>query len=259
MPGFEAGGVAVLTWIVLVMIGAGFVQGALGIGFPMVATPLIALIADLRTAVIMVLLPCIATVVVSLVRGASLRSAVSQFWMMPIYSLIGAAIGTRIFVAFPQFPYALLIAALIFCYLNLDWLGRTEWPLVKRHRYIFAPVFGVLGGLSEGTANVAAPPLIVYYLALSLQPTTLVQALNICFLTGKSTQFATLTIAGGVTAAQWAFTLPFAAIAAGGALYGVRVRNRIEAATYRRWLVRALLAIALVLCVQYAYRHWAGA
>jgi uncharacterized membrane protein YfcA len=258
MLGFEGATFAVLTWIAIVMIAAGFVQGALGVGFPMVATPLIALVTDLRTAVIVVLLPCIATVVVSLLGGTSLRSAVRQFWMMPIYMLIGAFIGTRIFIAFPQFPYALLIAALIFTYLNLDRLGRTEWPLMRRHRYFFAPVFGVLGGLSEGTANVAAPPLIVYYLALSLQPATLVQALNICFLTGKSTQFATLTIAGGVSAAQWLVTLPFAVIAAGGALYGVRVRNRIEAVTYRRWLVRALLAIALVLCAQYAYRHLAS-
>jgi hypothetical protein len=30
------------------------------------------------------------------------------------------------------------------------------------------------------------------------------------------------------------------------------VRSRIEAGAYRRWLVRALLAIALILCVQYA-------
>ena len=79
----------------------------------------------------------------------------------------------------------------------------------------------------------------------------LVQALNICFLTGKSTQFATLATAGGVPTAQWMATLPFAVVAAAGALYGVRVRSRIDAPTYRRWLVRALLAIALVLCAQY--------
>jgi uncharacterized membrane protein YfcA len=86
---------------------------------------------------------------------------------------------------------------------------------------------------------------------LNLQPAMLVQALNICFLTGKSTQFATLAIVGGVPASQWIATLPFAAVATAGALYGVRVRSRIDALTYRRWLVRALLAIALVLCVQY--------
>ncbi len=251
MTGFETPGLGVIAWIVVVMIAAGFVQGALGVGFPMVATPLIALVTDLRTAVIVVLLPCIATIVVALLGGRELRATVRQFWMMPLYMVIGASIGTHIFIAFPEFPYALLIAGLIFTYLNLDRLGRTDWSVVREHRHLFAPVFGVLGGLSEGTANVAAPPLIVYYFALSLQPTMLVQALNICFLTGKSTQFATLATAGGVPATQWIETLPFAAVATAGALYGVRVRGRIDASTYRRWLVRALLVIALVLCVQY--------
>lgn len=254
MPGFEQIAVPILAWIVVVMVAAGFVQGALGLGFPMVATPLIALGTDIRTAVILVLLPCLATVVVSLVRSDGLRTAIAQFWMMPIYMLIGAAIGTRIFIAFPGFPYAFLIAALIFSYLNLDRLGMTEWRTVREHRYAFAALFGVLGGLSEGTANVAAPPLIVYYLALKLQPVTFVQALNICFFTGKSTQFATLASAGGVTALEWTMTLPFAVVASGAALYGVHVRNRIDAPTYRRWLVRALLVMALVLSAQYFYR-----
>jgi uncharacterized membrane protein YfcA len=255
MTGLEPSGAWVLAWIGLVMLAAGFVQGALGIGFPMVATPLIALVTDLRTAVIVVLLPCIATIVVALLGGRELRATLKQFWMMPLYMLIGASIGTRIFIAFPEFPYALLIAGVIFSYLNLDRLGRTDWTVVRERRHLFAPLFGLLGGLSEGTANVAAPPLIVYYFALNLQPTMLVQALNICFLTGKSTQFATLATAGGVPAGQWLATLPFAAVAAGGALYGVRVRSRIDAPTYRRWLVRALLAIALVLCVQYVLEH----
>ncbi|MGZ9067214.1 MAG: sulfite exporter TauE/SafE family protein [Burkholderiales bacterium] len=255
MPGFEAFGIEILAFIALIMIAAGFVQGALGLGFPMVATPLIALVTDIRTAVIIVLLPCLATVLVSLLRSPGLKSALAEFWMMPFYMLIGAAVGTRIFIAFPEFPYAFLIAALIFSYLNLDRLGRTDWRLVRSHRNVFAAIFGVLGGLSEGTANVAAPPLIVYYLALKLQPTTFVQALNICFFTGKSTQFATLATAGGVSAAQWLTTLPLAAVAASGALYGVHVRNRIDAHAYRRWLVRALLAMALVLCAQYVYQR----
>ncbi len=79
------------------------------------------------------------------------------------------------------------------------------------------------------------------------------QALNICFFAGKTAQFATLASGGGVSLVQWLITLPFAAVATGGVLYGIRIRSRVAAATYRRWLRHALFAAALLLLAQYAY------
>ncbi|MGH8701383.1 MAG: hypothetical protein ACREVR_09485 [Burkholderiales bacterium] len=38
-----------------------------------------------------------------------------------------------------------------------------------------------------------------------------------------------------------------------GSLAGVRIRNRIDAAVFRRWVKRALFVIALGLLGQYAY------
>lgn len=255
MAGLESLSAAVLIWIAVVILVSGVLQGALGLGFPTLATPLIALVTDIRTAVVVVLLPCIATVVIAAVKGVPLRRVLAEFWMMPLYMLLGAGIGTRLFIAYPGFPYTLLLAAVIIAYLNLDRFGRSEWPPIRRHRHLFGFLFGVLAGLSEGTANVAAPPLIIYYLAIGVQPTMLVQALNICFVAGKSTQFVTLATAGGVPAAHWLATLPLAAVAAVGALYGVRIRNRIDASTYRTWVKGALFVIAVILCAQYAYTN----
>jgi uncharacterized membrane protein YfcA len=58
---------------------------------------------------------------------------------------------------------------------------------------------------------------------------------------------------GGVTAVQWAMTLPLAVIGSAGAWYGVKIRNRIDAPTYRKWLRGALYAIAAILIAQYLY------
>jgi uncharacterized membrane protein YfcA len=253
MPGFETLTPPLIAWIVAVVILSGFVQGALGLGFPTLATPLIAVVTDIRTAVIIVLLPCLGAIAMGLARSGHLRETLAQFWMMPIYMLIGAAIGTRIFIAYPEFPYALLLAALIVVYLNLERIGRGESRYMRERRNLFGCVFGVTAGVTEGTANVAAPALVVYYLAIAVQPTLLAQALNICFFTGKSTQFVTLASAGGVTATQWAMTLPLAVVAAAGTVYGIAIRNRIDAATYKRWLRGALWAIAFILVAQVLY------
>ena len=171
---------------------AGLLQGALGFGFPFVATPLIALVSDMRTAIIIVLLPTLATICVALFTSGPLRATLARFWMMPLYMILGAAAGTWVFVSAPDAPYTLVLALLTLFYLNLDRLGRSEWALVRRHERVFAPLSGITAGVFEGTANIAAPPLIIFYLSLGLTPAMLVQALNICFLVGKTTQFTVL-------------------------------------------------------------------
>jgi hypothetical protein len=118
---------------------------------------------------------------------------------------------------------------------------------------VFAPLSGITAGVFEGTANIAAPPLIIFYISLGLAPAMLVQALNICFLVGKTTQFTVLATHGGVGMSEWLATLPFVAIGVAGSFIGVRIRNRIDAVTFRVWVKRALFVIALGLLAQYAY------
>lgn len=244
---------ALLAWVICVVLVAGLLQGALGFGFPFVATPLIAMVTDIRTAIIIVLLPTVATICVALFTSGPLRATLARFWMMPLYMILGSAAGTWVFVSAPDAPYTLVLALLTLFYLNLDRIGRTEWPLVRRHERAFAPLAGVTAGIFEGTANIAAPPLIIFYLSLGVTPAILVQALNICFLVGKTTQFTVLATRGGVGMDEWLATLPFVAIGIAGSLIGVRIRNRIDAVTFRVWVKRALFVIALGLLGQYGY------
>ncbi len=253
IDGLSAG---LFAWIAVVMLVAGLIQGTLGFGFPFIATPLIALASDMRTAIVAVLLPTLAVIFVAIAAGGPLKPTLARFWMMPLYQVIGAAAGTWLFVSAPDLPYLLVLALLTLFYLNLDRLGKADWPVVRRHERRFAPVSGLLSGVFEGTANVAAPPLIIFYLALGLAPAMLVQAMNLSFLVGKTTQLVVLAAGGGVTAAQWLGTLPFVVIGAAASLAGVRLRDRIDAPTYRTWVKRALFAISLALIAQFGYSQW---
>ena len=254
MPGFETLSIAVVIWVALVLAFAGLVQGSLGLGFPMVSTPLIAVVTDMRTAVILTLLPCVATTVTNVVRSGPIMATLRRFWYMPLCMLAGASVGARLFVAHPAFPYALLLAGVILLYLYLDKRGHAEWAIVRQHPILFGTGFALLAGMSEGSANVAAPPLLMYLFSLGVERNVMVQILNVCFSVGKPTQFVFLTAAGGVAALQWLITLPFAALATVTTLAGIRIRDAIDTATYRRWLLRLLLVIALALIVQFVWQ-----
>jgi uncharacterized membrane protein YfcA len=125
---------------------------------------------------------------------------------------------------------------------------------MKRHDKSFGVVFGLLGGISETTANIAAPPLIIYYLGIGLPPLMLVPAMNISFFVGKSTQFVTLAASGIASPMHWLVTLPLAVIATIASLYGSRVRSRIDGETYRIWMKRMLMTMALILLTQVGYQ-----
>ena len=69
MPGIE--NLSVWTWVLLVGIFcfAGLVHGTLGLGFQMMATPLLAMITDVRSAVLITLIPTMAVNIVSILKG----------------------------------------------------------------------------------------------------------------------------------------------------------------------------------------------
>lgn len=236
-----------------VMALSGFVHGALGLGFPLVATPLLALFTDIKTAIVFTLLPSLTAIVISLVKGGRPAEVIRAYWMLPLYMIAGSYLGARLLIVADPTPFLLLLALLIMAYLNLQRLRGLASGWIGVHPRAARAAFGMVAGVFESTANVAGPVLLIFFLSTALPPLALVQALNLCFLAGKSTQALTLGLAGGVPAAVWLSTLPFAGIGAAGLFWGMRMRSRIDAETYRGWLRRALTVIAALLIGQFAW------
>jgi uncharacterized membrane protein YfcA len=242
---------ALLLWVVLVVALASYVYGALGVGLPMIATPLLALVMPLHDAVVVLVIPVLVAIGLSIASVPDFFGTLRRFWFMPVSAFVGALIGAQLFLRAPGFPYALVLVAAICLWLWLDWHGKTESARIKRNRLLAGVSFGFAAGMFETTANVAAPPLIAYYAGLGLTPAAMIQGFNLCFLPGKTTQLVTFTVLGGVTVAQWATTIPLAAVVVFSQRLGIRARQRVNPRTYRVWLRIALLAMALVIVGQY--------
>jgi len=247
-------GPVVIVFVALACLLAGFGHGALGFGFPIVATPLVALAIDIKSAIALLAPITLALTVISALRGVALSSIVRAFWFLPLATALGAWLGTHILLAMPPEPFLLILAGVILLYLNLDRVGRGRSALVQRLRVPFGAAFGFVAGVCEAVANVAGPILLIYFMLLGLAPAQVVQTLNLCFSLGKGAQTATWAMSGEISPSGWlligALTVPSVA-----ALFaGMRVRNRIDAPTYRRWLRGALWIMAALLLVQFSTR-----
>jgi len=243
----------ILAFFTSIIFFAGLVHGTLGLGFPMMATPLLALTVDVRSAILITLLPTVAVNIVSILRGGQWRDSIGRYWPLGIYALIGGIVGASLIVISDPAPFKLVLAALIFLYLGSGWLGNFRIPWVAERRSWSMMVFGGIAGVSAGSTNVMVPILIVYALEMGLRTTAMVQVFNMCFLAGKVAQIGVFTSAGLLDSRLMISTTPLAGVALTALWIGMILRRRIPGDVYRTIIKWVLFAVALILIGQYLY------
>jgi uncharacterized membrane protein YfcA len=237
--------------VVSIMLFAGLVHGTLGLGFPMVATPLLAIFFDVRAAILITLLPSVAVYSASIWHSASSFDSVRRFLPLPVFGLIGSVAGTYVLVNTDPAPFRIALAGLILLYLSSNYFGRLPRRWLDANAMAAMLVFGLLAGFSAGTTNVMVAVLIVYFLSLGVSRTAMVPALNACFLSGKVAQIVVFAVAGFLDFALLFATLPLAVAAVAALLFGQRIRESIAVDTYRRVLHLLLVLLAGVLIMQF--------
>jgi uncharacterized membrane protein YfcA len=234
-----------------IMFVSGLVHGTLGLGFPLIATPLLALFMDVRSAIVVTLLPTIAVNVASIVRGGHWRESIGRFWPLAVYAVIGSAVGSWFLLVSDPAPYKLLLAVLILLYLGVNRLGAVKMQWVAAHPGWSMLAFGLTAGVVSGTTNVMVPILIIYTLELGLAASAMVQVFNMCFFAGKIAQIGTFASAGVVGPRILISTIPLAGVSLIALLFGMAIRDRFPTDTYRNIVRSGLFVIAVVLIVQF--------
>ncbi|MBX3662342.1 MAG: sulfite exporter TauE/SafE family protein [Burkholderiales bacterium] len=238
-----------------VLFLAGLTQGALGFGFPAISTPLLVLMFDVKSAIVLNLLPNFTVNLISVLRGGNWSASLGKYWPLAVWVLAGSFLGAQFLILAPQEPIRLLLALMIIAYLCQQQLARLDWSWLGRHPRGAAFAFGMTGGFFSGSVNNSLPPLLIYFMLLGVETTVMTQALNLCFLGGKIVQAATLGAAGEIRVSAALANIPLTLIALAGMAAGMKLQSRISAQTYSRLLRRALFLIALLLIWQ-ALRGW---
>jgi uncharacterized protein len=239
-----------------VLFLAGLTQGALGFGFPAISTPLLVLMVDVKTAIIINLLPNFTVNLISVIRGGNWSASLGKYWPVAVYVLIGSFLGARFLIVSPQEPIRLMLALMIFVYLYQQQLAKLDWSWLTRYPRFSAFAFGITGGFFSGSVNNSLPPLLIYFMLLGVEATVMTQILNLCFLGGKVVQAATLGAAGEIQVSAALANLPLTLVSLAGMYAGMKLQKRISAQAYGRLLRHALFAIALLLAWQGSRYFW---
>ena len=85
----------------LALLFASFVKGATGMGFPVIATPTLALLLDIRIAVTILIIPNLVMDAAQVTRGGFPFAVFRRFSGLVSLAVIGVFLGTKILVTLP--------------------------------------------------------------------------------------------------------------------------------------------------------------
>ncbi len=239
---------SILLLCIPVMAVAGFIHGALGLGFPLVATPVIAVFIDVKAAIILTLLPTVTVNIASVLSAKNIGATVSKYQPLMLATLVGGVAGSILLAVTDPSPYRLLLALLIVSFLLTS---HFNFSLNIQPTTAMMILFGVFAGCAGGITNVTVAVLIIYFLSVKVERSEMIPAMNLCFLVSKSSQMVVFLVLGVINLMTLLYTAPLALVSFVGLKVGQSYANRIPADRYRNILKVILLVLAAVLVIQF--------
>jgi len=233
----------------LTLFFASVVHGAIGFGFGMISTPIVALFTDMQTTILYMLIPTMGANIVSILSEGKFFEALKKFWFIITLMVIGSALGTILLIYTNSELFKLLLAGIIFLYL-LQSLVKIEATFVSKYPKSSTYGLGVFGGMLSGLTNIVAPLMIMYTLEMKYTRKDTIQLSNLCFLFTKIGQISVFLIYGSFTLDDFNISVIGVAFVLLGMFLGIKVKSVIDAKLYVKILKVLLFIIATMLVVQ---------
>ena len=139
----------------IIIFFSSLVHGSIGFGFPMIATPLLAMVTDMKTAILYIAIPTLLINLISIYSEGNFLQAVKKFYPLALIGMIGSAIGTQILIYSSSELFKLLLAFSIFLYLFIQKF-KIQMHWIREKKIISMVVFGLFAGIIGGLTNVMA-------------------------------------------------------------------------------------------------------
>jgi uncharacterized membrane protein YfcA len=244
-----------LTWAVGVaaVAVAAFVKGAIGFGFPTIATPILALVTDVRTAVVVLLVPNMVMDGIQIARRPGALAAARRQAPVILSGVLGLVVGTHFLVRISQRGLQVILGLVILAAVGLG-LARPEWRLPAHFERPVGPAVGLFAGVLGGVTNVFGAPIALYYAAIGLGKVEFVRAVAITFLTWKASQFGAVWQVGLMEARLFEVSLGATGVGLAAFALGLRVQDRVHPQTFNRAVLSFLGVISLAMLARALWR-----
>jgi uncharacterized membrane protein YfcA len=228
---------------------AAVVKGSIGFGFPTLATPLLALAVDVKTAVAVTIVPNLVMDGWQAARRGGLGAMAWRLTPLLLGGAVGTIVGTRLLIGLPPSTAAAVLGGFLLAFVLLN-ATRVRVRVPVGWEPWLSPVAGLGAGIIGGITNVPGTPLVIYFYALGLEKGEFVRATAISFVVLKLTQLAAVAHFGLMTWPLLAASFGLTAVAMGGFLLGLQIQDRLDPVTFNRVVLGFLTGLGVWLIVR---------
>jgi uncharacterized membrane protein YfcA len=230
--------------VLLVLLFAALLKGVTGLGFSTLSLPILVLFMEPPVAIALVLLPSLYSNFAVMNSPENLRIAFIRFWPLYLASLPGLLTGFALLISVDAAISRAVLGGVLVVYALWSLLAPPLTCPARLAAWLAVPV-GFVTGLINGLTGSQVMPVLAYMLALGIDKTLLVPAINLSFTLSSLVMLVLLGGNGLASADQLGTALLAIPLVALGIHLGSRFRCRLPEANYRRAVLLVLLVTGL--------------
>ncbi len=228
---------------------AAYVKGTTGMGFPLIATPMVALMLEIRTAVTILIIPNIVMDSAQILRRGFPTEVLRRFAGMLWLVVLGVFLGTKALVALPMWILSLTLGTVVLVFVISN-LFPLDYQIPRRLEGILSPVVGLLGGFIMGMTNAGGPAFAIYLYSLRLPKTEFIKSIATIFIINKVSQLIAVSTWNLLTPSTLRLSAVVTLYVLLGFYLGLKSQDRVNQKTFNRVLLSLLFVIGVTLMVR---------
>jgi uncharacterized membrane protein YfcA len=235
--------------IVLVAVIIGSVSKAVtGMGLPVIVIPIAALFVDIEDAVVVIALPNLLANGVLGIRERSHLPETRDLGRLAVAGIIGAVIGTLLFVNVPDEPLVIALIVAIAFYITTFFL-KPDLRTTPAQSRRWSPPVGLLAGTFQGAIGISGPIVGSWIHSFRLPRGAHILSVTGLFFVSGLTQFVVLVANGQLSGRVVATLLACIPVLATIPL-GTRLRDSVSGRGFDLSIVGMLAVSSIALCVR---------
>lgn len=234
-----------IVLVMLALVVAGSVKGALGIGLPAVAMSILPVLIEPALGVALLALPIVVTNIQQIVTVPRWRAIVADYRVAGAFTFGTTFVVSQTLPHIPTDIVTALVGAMLILFSGAA-LFKIDFPVTKAARWQVA--CGIASGLAGGLSAVKAP-VMIYCAALKTPREEFLVSAGFLFFVGGLGLISGLSLASVFTFDLVPLSIGAVIATVIGFQIGAFIGKRINAALFRRLLLSLMLMLGLRMVV----------